>query len=60
MTDPQTGLSFSQSNITVSLGFADTDNIPVFASLAYLQMIVPSEKHMVNGLLLSAAQLEIL
>ena len=30
MTDPQTGLSFSQSNITVSLGFADTDNIPVF------------------------------
>ena len=30
MTDPQTGLSFSQSNITVSLGFADTDNIPIF------------------------------
>ena len=30
MTDPQTGLSFSQSNITVSLGFAETDNIPLF------------------------------
>lgn len=30
MTDSHTGLSFSQPNITVSLGFADTDNIPVF------------------------------
>lgn len=30
MTETNTGLSFSQPNITVSLGLADTDNIPIF------------------------------
>lgn len=60
MTETNTGLSFSQPNITVSLGLADTDNILYFVLLAYLQRTVLSEKRRGNDLLRLATQLEIL